>query len=92
MIEDEGPGIAAQDLPRVFDRFFRSDSARALPGSGLGLAIVAQYAAQFGGVITLESRPNRTSTPIATVTPTAPTGTIARLKLPLAPGEQPVAA
>jgi light-regulated signal transduction histidine kinase (bacteriophytochrome) len=40
VIEDEGPGIAAQDLPRVFDRFFRSDSARALPGSGLGLSIV----------------------------------------------------
>jgi len=92
VIEDEGPGIAAQDLPRVFDRFFRSDSARALPGSGLGLAIVAQYAAQFGGVITLESRPTRTPAPIPTVTPAPPTGTVARLKLPLAPSEQPVTA
>lgn len=89
VIEDEGPGIAAQDLPRVFDRFFRSDSARALPGSGLGLAIVAQYAAQFNGVITLESRPTPTSIPTRT---TPLTGTIARLKLPPAPSEQPVTA
>lgn len=78
-IEDEGPGIAAQDLPRVFDRFFRSDSARALPGSGLGLAIVAQYAAQVGGRVTLEAR-------LPTNPTTAPrTGTIARLRLPPVP-------
>lgn len=86
VIEDEGPGIAAQDLPRVFDRFFRSDSARALPGSGLGLAIVAQYAAQVGGQVTVEPRP---ANPAADATPR--TGTIARLKLPLAPAEQPAA-
>jgi len=54
VIADQGPGIAAQDLPRVFDRFWRSDSARALPGSGLGLAIVAQYAARIGGTVSLE--------------------------------------
>lgn len=54
-IADQGPGIAEQDLPRVFDRFWRSDSARALPGSGLGLAIVAQYAARIGGTVSLEA-------------------------------------
>ncbi len=77
VIEDEGPGIAAQDLPRVFDRFFRSDSARALPGSGLGLAIVAQYAARLGGEVSLSAR--------APDGGTARTGTVARLSLPLVP-------
>ncbi|MFM7224331.1 MAG: sensor histidine kinase [Actinomycetota bacterium] len=48
-VRDHGPGIAAADLPHVFDRFYRSDGARALPGSGLGLAIVARVAADHGG-------------------------------------------
>jgi two-component system sensor histidine kinase MprB len=84
VIEDEGPGIAPQDLPRVFDRFFRSDSARALPGSGLGLAIVAQYAARVGGEVTLAARPPdaRPAHPTAAI---VRSGTIARLKVPLAP-------
>ncbi|MFD0632579.1 sensor histidine kinase [Catenulispora yoronensis] len=41
-VRDDGPGIPAGDLPYVFDRFHRSEAARALPGSGLGLAIVKQ--------------------------------------------------
>ena len=40
-------------LPHVFDRFYRSDEARALPGSGLGLAIVAQVAESHGGRVAL---------------------------------------
>ncbi|MBM7775941.1 two-component system sensor histidine kinase MprB [Actinokineospora baliensis] len=48
-VDDEGPGIAEQDRPHVFERFYRAEAARALPGSGLGLAIVAQVAAQHGG-------------------------------------------
>lgn len=48
-VRDRGPGIADTDLPHVFERFHRSDSARALPGSGLGLAIVAEVAAAHGG-------------------------------------------
>ncbi|GLY30732.1 HAMP domain-containing sensor histidine kinase [Kineosporia sp. NBRC 101731] len=39
-VDDAGPGIDDADIPRVFDRFYRADSARALPGSGLGLSIV----------------------------------------------------
>ena len=50
-VADEGPGIAEEDLPRVFDRFFRADSARTTPGTGLGLSIVAQVVRQHGGVV-----------------------------------------
>jgi len=50
-VADEGPGIAEEDLPRVFDRFFRADSARTTPGTGLGLSIVAQVVRQHGGGI-----------------------------------------
>ena len=46
-----GPGIAAEDLPRVFDRFYRSPEARGRPGSGLGLAIVRQTAEAHGGSV-----------------------------------------
>jgi two-component system sensor histidine kinase MprB len=48
-VRDHGPGIAEADLPHVFDRFYRSDRARAMPGSGLGLAIVKQAAEAHGG-------------------------------------------
>ncbi|MFD9006054.1 sensor histidine kinase [Streptomyces sp. NPDC059582] len=52
-VRDHGPGIPADELPHVFDRFWRSPSARALPGSGLGLSIVARTVQQAGGVVTL---------------------------------------
>ena len=48
-VTDSGPGIAEADLPRVFDRFYRSSEARTLPGSGLGLSIVQQAAERHGG-------------------------------------------
>jgi two-component system sensor histidine kinase MprB len=51
VVRDHGPGFAAEDLPRVFDRFYRADSARGLPGSGLGLAIVRQVAESHGGSV-----------------------------------------
>ncbi len=50
-VADQGPGIADEDLPRVFDRFYRSQEARTLPGSGLGLAIVKQAALRHGGEV-----------------------------------------
>lgn len=43
-VHDSGPGIAPEDRPLVFDRFYRAASTRAMPGSGLGLAIVKQFA------------------------------------------------
>jgi two-component system sensor histidine kinase MprB len=49
---DQGPGIAAEDLPFVFDRFYRSDKARGTPGSGLGLAIVKRVAELHGWSVT----------------------------------------
>ncbi|WP_246843556.1 sensor histidine kinase KdpD [Allokutzneria sp. NRRL B-24872] len=50
-VSDAGPGIAADERAMVFQRFWRSESARSLPGSGLGLAIVAQTAAAHGGSV-----------------------------------------
>ncbi|HNV10248.1 MAG TPA: ATP-binding protein [Propionibacteriaceae bacterium] len=50
-ISDEGPGIADEDLPHVFDRFYRSDRARNTPGTGLGLSIVAHTIVAHGGKV-----------------------------------------
>jgi two-component system, OmpR family, sensor histidine kinase MprB len=50
-VSDDGPGIPAEDLPYIFDRFYRSAAARALPGSGLGLAIVRRIADMHGGTV-----------------------------------------
>jgi two-component system, OmpR family, sensor histidine kinase MprB len=52
-VRDDGPGIAAADLPHVFDRFYRAAAARAMPGSGLGLAIVKQTIDDHGGSVTV---------------------------------------
>jgi two-component system sensor histidine kinase MprB len=56
-VQDHGPGIAPDDLPHVFDRFYRAPSARALPGSGLGLAIVRQVVEAHGGTVQASSPP-----------------------------------
>ena len=53
-VRDHGPGIDEEDLPYVFDRFYRARSARGLPGSGLGLAIVKQVAETHGGTVVAE--------------------------------------
>ncbi|MEU3982938.1 HAMP domain-containing sensor histidine kinase [Streptomyces sp. NPDC026672] len=74
-VRDHGPGIPADELPHVFDRFWRSPSARALPGSGLGLSIVARTVQQVGGEITLA--------------PAGTGGTVATLRLPGAPQPPP---
>jgi len=57
-VADSGPGISEQDLPHVFERFYRSSEARMLPGSGLGLAIVQQTARRHGGTVTAGRAPN----------------------------------
>jgi two-component system, OmpR family, sensor histidine kinase MprB len=50
-VRDHGTGIAPEDLPHVFDRFYRSPAARGTPGSGLGLAIVRQVVESHGGTV-----------------------------------------
>ncbi|MDF9871064.1 signal transduction histidine kinase [Streptomyces pratensis] len=74
-VRDHGPGIPAEELPHVFDRFWRSPSARQLPGSGLGLSIVARTVQQAGGEIAL--------------TPAEGGGTVAAIRLPGAPQPPP---
>ena len=77
-VRDRGPGIAPGDLPRVFDRFYRAPSARAVPGSGLGLSIVRQVAERHGGSVDAEAAPGG--------------GTRLRLRLPAsAPAARPSA-
>jgi two-component system sensor histidine kinase MprB len=74
-VRDGGPGIAAADLPHVFDRFYRAADARDMPGSGLGLAIVRQIIDAHGGTIAVES-------PVSG-------GTIVRFRLPRSSGSPP---
>lgn len=53
---DRGPGVAAADVPHVFDRFYRPVASRSLPGSGLGLAIVKDIAEASGGQVFVRPR------------------------------------
>jgi two-component system, OmpR family, sensor histidine kinase MprB len=57
-VEDRGPGVAEEDVPRIFERFYRSTSARSMPGSGLGLAIVHQAVTAHGGAVSVERGAN----------------------------------
>jgi heavy metal sensor kinase len=72
-VADTGIGISPQDLPRVFDRFYRADEARnrAAGGAGLGLAIARWCAEAHGGSIAVQSRPG--------------VGSVFTVSLPLAP-------
>jgi two-component system, OmpR family, sensor histidine kinase MprB len=56
-VRDHGPGIGVDDLPHVFDRFYRAPAARGLPGSGLGLAIVKHVADAHAGSVVAEQAP-----------------------------------
>ncbi len=74
-VRDHGPGIATQDLPHVFDRFFRGAHSRGKQGSGLGLAIVRQVTEQHGGSAAAANAPDG--------------GAVFTLHLPTVPAEQP---
>jgi two-component system sensor histidine kinase MprB len=58
-VSDEGPGIAAEDVEHVFDRFYRSPKARNRPGNGIGLAIVKQVAEAHRGEAWVANEPDR---------------------------------
>ena len=51
-VSDNGPGVPADRLPRIFDRFYRAGTPAQRPGSGLGLAIVTEIAAAHDGTVT----------------------------------------
>lgn len=72
-IWDEGPGVATDDLDKIFDRFYRSNKARNTPGTGLGLSIVAHTINAHGGEVTASNA--------------EPTGAKFTVKLPAAPPE-----
>lgn len=74
-VADRGPGIAAEDLPHLFEPFFRGRPAAAgnVPGSGLGLSLVRHIAETHGGRVTVDSAPGR--------------GSAFTLRLPAAPEE-----
>jgi two-component system sensor histidine kinase MprB len=73
-VRDYGPGIAPDDLPLVFDRFYRAPSSRSAPGSGLGLAVVREIALGHGGTVIAEPAPG--------------SGAVLRLTLPVSPRSQ----
>jgi len=77
-VQDRGRGIPADDLPRVFDRFYRGSNVAGLTtGNGLGLAVARQIVEQHGGTIDIDSRPGG--------------GTIVSLRLPRNAPLKPVA-
>jgi signal transduction histidine kinase len=69
-VRDEGRGIRAEEIPRIFDKFYRSPEAGGTEGSGLGLFLAKSYAEKMQGALKMESVPGR--------------GTTALLSLPLA--------
>jgi signal transduction histidine kinase len=69
-VEDDGPGIPAEDLPHVFERFYRGSNSRQILGSGLGLAIAQAIVQTYQGTIEVKSAPGA--------------GTIVTVMLPLA--------
>jgi two-component system phosphate regulon sensor histidine kinase PhoR len=76
VVRDDGPGISEQELPRLFERFFRSDSVRksTTHGSGLGLAISRDIVRAHGGEITVQTRPGEGCTFIVRLPTADPKG------------------
>ena len=61
-VSDTGCGIAPEEIPHVFRRFWRSDSSRSLPGNGLGLALAKAIVTSYAGTISCQSTPGKGST------------------------------
>ncbi len=78
-VADAGPGIADEDLPHVFDRFYRADTSRTMPGSGLGLAIVRQVAVRHGGAVWAGRAPEGGALLVLRLPGRAPEGSMVRM-------------
>lgn len=72
-VRDTGPGVAPEDMPRIWERLYRGDKSRSARGLGLGLALVKAIAQAHGGQAEVESKPNE--------------GAVFRLALPTQPSE-----
>ena len=57
-VANTGPGISREDIPYVFNRFWRADANRSLPGNGLGLALVKAIVTSYGGTVSCTSKPH----------------------------------
>jgi signal transduction histidine kinase len=54
-VEDDGPGVAVPDLPRLTDRFYRGERSRTTPGNGLGLSLVSAVAELHGAKLSIDA-------------------------------------
>ena len=68
-LSDDGPGIASEDLPHIFERFYRAAAVRSSSGSGLGLAIVQEIVHRHGGEVRAERREPRGTTFVVELPP-----------------------
>ena len=89
-VKDTGEGIAADDLPHIWERFYRSDRARmqSASGSGLGLALVKELTEAMGGSVSVESTPGKGScftVAVPRATDLAPNSSASRRRKPPAP-------
>jgi two-component system, OmpR family, sensor histidine kinase MprB len=69
-VSDSGPGVSEEDIPFIFNRFWRSPLSRALPGSGLGLSIVDQVVSELGGEVVVDRDPQLGGARFAITLPT----------------------
>jgi two-component system phosphate regulon sensor histidine kinase PhoR len=92
-VSDTGPGIAAEHLPRLTERFYRADAGRARKagGSGLGLAIVKHVLMHHGASLSVESEPGKGST-FTCVFPAHRVAPVPTNSATLAPSQRPAAA
>lgn len=81
-VSDSGPGIAPEDIPRIFDRFYRADRARQVDGSGLGLSIAQWIAEQHNARIDVASTVGRGSTFAVRFLPGAPRAAVSTAQAP----------